>query len=187
MDRRELFKIIAAGAIAGPLAAQTHTHAHAHAAASGIKLKPFFTQDQSAVLDRLSDIIIPTDELSPGAHDAGVVHYLDLLAAAESPARRRLWLRGLNAVEATARARYSRGFMECAREQQEELMAQMAAHEGAPQNDLENFFELLKPAVIDGYRYSEIGVKEYMRWVGNQFDTKTWAGACHHPEHGVKV
>jgi hypothetical protein len=61
----------------------------------------------------------------------------------------------------------------------------MAANEGAPRNDLEHFFELLKHAVVDGYRFSEIGVKQYMGWVGNQYDTKRWSGACSHPEHGA--
>ena len=62
----------------------------------------------------------------------------------------------------------------------------MAEHEGAPKNELERFFQLLKPAVVDGYRYSEIGVTHYMRWVGNRNQTDSWTGACNHPEHGVK-
>jgi hypothetical protein len=56
-------------------------------------------------------------------------------------------------------------------------------HEGAPQTPLERFFELIKHAAIDGYRFSEIGVKQYMGWEGNRMDTKSWAGACNHPEH----
>jgi hypothetical protein len=41
----------------------------------------------------------------------------------------------------------------------------------------------LKPVVIDGYRYSEVGVKQYMRWEGNHYEVEAWNGACNHPEH----
>lgn len=183
MERRELFKIITAGALAGPVAAQT-THQH-EAAPPAAKRAAFFTAEEQAVLDRLADIIIPTDEQSPGAHEAGVVKYLDILAGVTAPRRQQLWRQGLAAVETSARARFAHGFSVCTRAQQEEIVGLMAAHEHAPQNDLERFFELLKPAVVDGYRYSEIGVKQYMGWVGNRFEVKSWNGACTHPEHGA--
>jgi hypothetical protein len=184
IERRELFKIVTVGALAGPAGAQTHDHAAAPAKAAA-RHPPFFSDAQRAVVDRLADIIIPTDEQSPGAHEAGVIRYIDLLAGASAPARQQQWLHGLEAVEAAARARCSKAFAECERAQQEEIVTTMAANEGAPRNDLERFFELLKHAVVDGYRFSEIGVKQYMGWVGNQYNTKRWSGACTHPEHGA--
>jgi len=184
MERRELFKIIAAGALAGPEAmAQGHHHADTQVVP---RPAPFFSPVQQAVLDRLSDIIIPADETSPGAHDAAVVGYIDLLAGTSSAARQQQWVRGLEAVEAAVRSRFAHSFGECSPGQQEQIVAEMAAHEGHPQNELERFFELLKPAVVDGYRYSEVGVKQYMGWAGNRFHTAAWEGACHHPEHGAK-
>jgi hypothetical protein len=168
MERRELFKIITAGAVAGPAVAQP---------------KPFFTAAESAVVDRLADIIIPTDEQSPGAHEAGVIRYLDLLAGASPQPRQEMWRRGIEAVDRAARQRFQRGFSECNRMQQEEIVVEMARHEGAPRNDLERFFELVKHTAVDGYRFSEAGVKRYMGWSGNHLDTKGWSGACNHPEH----
>jgi len=73
--------------------------------------------------------------------------------------------------------------MECSRAQQEQIVEQMAVNEGNPENELERFFTTLKPAVIDGYRYSEIGVKQFMRWEGNHYDVSDWKGACNHKEH----
>ena len=168
MERRDLFKIIAAGAAAAP--------------AFGAERKPAFAPDQLAVLDRISDIIIPSDEQSPGAHEAGVAKFIDL-AASLNAQRRESWTRGLAAVEATSRQQFSRAFMECTGSQQEQIVAQMARNEGQPTNELERFFTSLKPVVVDGYRYSEIGVKQYMRWEGNNFDVSEWKGACKHPEH----
>ncbi len=169
MERRELFKIITAGAIAHPAAAAQQNR--------------FFTPAQATVVDRLADIIIPTDEQSPGAHDAGVIRYLDLLTAAMPPDRQDLWRRGIEAVDEAARERFQQSFSECTRTQQEALLSVVAAHEGAPQNMLERFFELVKNATVDGYRFSEVGVKQYMGWAGNQGETSRWSGACGHPEH----
>jgi gluconate 2-dehydrogenase gamma chain len=167
MERRELFKIIAAGAVS---------------VANAAPRPRVFTPAQDAVLDRLSDIIIPSDEQSPGAHEAGVSQYLDL-AASLNPQRHQAWTRGIEAVEAAAKHTFSRTFMECTREQQEQIVGEMAKNEGKPANDLERFFASLKPAVVDGYRNSEIGVKQYMRWEGNHYDVSAWKGACNHPEH----
>lgn len=160
MERRDLIKILAASAVATPAFAAT----------------------ESAILDRIADIIIPTDEHSPGAHEAGVGKFLDL-AASLNPQRRQAWTRGIAAVEAESRARFSRAFMECTREQQEQIVQTMAKNEGNPTTDLERFFTSLKPFVIDGYRFSEIGVKQFMRWEGNHMDVSAWKGACNHPEH----
>jgi hypothetical protein len=179
MERRELFKIMAAGAVASPAIGQEHVHSAAPATAPH---KPVFTPTQGAVLDRLSDIIIPSDELSPGAHEAGVSQFLDL-AASMNPQRHKAWSRGIEAVEAEARSRFNQAFMECAREQQEQIVERMARNEGHPANELERFFTSLKPMVIDGYRFSEIGVKQFMRWEGNHYDVRAWNGACKHREH----
>ena len=182
MERRELFKIIGAGALAAPAVAQSHLHESAEGAARA-KQAAFFGAAQRATLDRLSEIIIPADESSPGAHEAGVVEYLDLLVGHSPASRQREWRQGIEVVEGAAQARYGRGFINCSAEQQVEMVTLMARNEPAPQNELERFFALLKPAVVDGYRFSEVGVKQYMGWVGNQFDTRTWRGACTHPEH----
>jgi hypothetical protein len=141
-----------------------------------------FTAAQAAVLDRIADIIIPTDEQSPGAHEAGVGKYLEL-AASLNPQRLEAWTRGIEAVEAEAKARFGLGFMESTREQQVQIVEVMAKNEGRPQTALERFFTSLKPAVVDGYRNSEVGVKQFMRWEGNHMDVSGWKGACNHPEH----
>jgi gluconate 2-dehydrogenase gamma chain len=168
MERRDLFKIIGAAAITAPVNAAPR--------------KPVFSPNQEAVLDRLSDIIIPSDDQSPGAHEAQVSKFLDL-AASLNPQRLRAWSHGIEAVEAAAHNHFSRAFMDCTREQQEQIVETMARNEGQPSNDLERFFTSLKPAVIDGYRYSEIGVTKFMRWEGNQNEVSAWNGACNHPEH----
>src|ERR1700733_7966920 len=142
MERRELFKIIAASAVAAPVLGQEHVHTAVDKAAPH---EPGFTPAQDAILDRLSDIIIPSDEQSPGAHEAGVSRFLDL-AASINPQRQLAWSRGIEAVEAAAKSTFSRSFMECTREQQEQIVEQMSRNESHPTNELERFFTTLKPA-----------------------------------------
>ena len=63
MERRELFKIITVGALAGAgRGADAQPRGHRQVAG---KHPPFFSDAQRAVVDRLADIIIPTDEQSP--------------------------------------------------------------------------------------------------------------------------
>jgi gluconate 2-dehydrogenase subunit 3-like protein len=187
IERRDLFKIVTMGALAAPAAAQTHDHTAAARGKAAATHPPFFNDAQRAMVDRLADIIIPPDEQSPGAHDAGVVRFIDLLAGASAQPRQQQWIHGLDAVDKAARARFSKPFAQCERAQQERIVAAMAENEGDPQNDLQRFFLLIKHATVDGYRFSEIGIKQYMGWVGNQFETKRWSGACNHPEHGAKA
>lgn len=166
MERRKLFKIIAAGAVAPP----------------AFGAKPVFNDSQGAILDRIAEIIIPSDEQSPGAHEARVLNYLEL-AASLKESRLHAWIEGIEAVQAESKSRFSREFMQCTHAQQDQIVEIMARNEGHPQTPLEHFFTSLKPLVVDGYRYSEIGVKQFMRWEGNHFEVSAWKGACNHPEH----
>jgi hypothetical protein len=159
IHRRELIQIAAAAGAAQATPPPRHF---------GDGALRFFTAAEDAVLDRLADIILPTDEQSPGAHEAKVSRYIDLVAAHSNETLKRRWRDGLRAVEALAQSRFKAGFAALSRDRQESLMGAMAAHEGAPTTDYERFFEMLKPAVIDGYRFSEIGTRQYMRWVGNR-------------------
>jgi Gluconate 2-dehydrogenase subunit 3 len=187
MERRDLFKIVTIGALAAPAASQTHNRAPAAAGKPAPEHPPFFSDAQRVMVDRLADIIIPTDEQSPGAHAAGVVKFIELQAGASQPQRQQQWIHGLDAVDKDARARFGMPFSDCERTQQEQIVATMAENEGRPNNDLQRFFLLIKHATIDGYRFSEVGIKQYMGWTGNQFETKSWSGACNHPEHGAKA
>jgi hypothetical protein len=77
MERRELFKIIAASAVA----ARNALGQHEHGLPSGFDFSTyrprFFTEAEYKMVDRVCDILIPSDAQSHGAHEAGVNYYLD--------------------------------------------------------------------------------------------------------------
>src|SRR4051812_24081368 len=60
------------------------------------------TAAQYATLEALSEAIIPADERSPGAKEARVADYFDLLLSEAKPERRKEWLDGLAVFEAEA-------------------------------------------------------------------------------------
>src|SRR5690242_19944717 len=56
------------------LAAATHAHQAAKSAAA--RKFEFFTADEAKEIDAITSRIIPTDD-TPGAHEAGVVYFID--------------------------------------------------------------------------------------------------------------
>src|SRR5256885_16758556 len=75
VTRREMLAATAA-ALAAPLVAPGAAGEAGAAQAPSVAPK-FFTAPEFALLDELSDLIIPTDAHSPGARAAGVAAYID--------------------------------------------------------------------------------------------------------------
>jgi len=179
MERRELFKIIAAGAVAAEAADAQHQHAAAVAA------KPytarFFSSQQVRALDSLCDIIIPSDSQSPGAHEAKVWQYIDLLMHYGTPHQKKELTRGLVLVNRAARKQFQKPFADLDRPHQEEIVAAMAAKESDRDDYLGRFFIYLKRLTIEGYHYTEVGIKQFMGYRGNTAVSEF--PGCTHPEH----
>jgi hypothetical protein len=162
MERRELFPILAAVPLAElPLAAQHEHHRPAKIFADDYRLRAF-TEAEDRTLSSLADIVIPDDERSPGAGAARVSRYFDLMAH-YVPRIKEGFARGLAAVEAESARRFQQSFARIGRERQTEIVSTMAAHEGAPESELERFFALLKHQTVEGYRLSHIGQTQ---WIG---------------------
>jgi gluconate 2-dehydrogenase gamma chain len=61
-----------------------------------------FTDAQAAELDAMVSQIIPTDE-TPGAHEAGIVYFIDRSVATFASASRTLYMQGLEQLQAKTR------------------------------------------------------------------------------------
>jgi Gluconate 2-dehydrogenase subunit 3 len=124
---------------------------------------------QYATLDVLVDAIIPTDERSPGAREARVADYIDLLLSEADAEVKQRWLDGLAAVNGEALARFGGPVTKLSAAQVETLLAGISTNERAPQTPPERFFVMTKQATIQGYYTSEIGIHQDLRYKGNQF------------------
>lgn len=180
MERRTALKLIAAGVAAERLEFAQHHLVQIAANPSTYKLQ-FFTPEQDKLLDRLTDLIIPTDEHSPGASAAKVSQFIDLMVAGSNQSVQEQWTGGLQAVEAEAKARFEKPFLELTAGQQDQILAKMAAHETSPSTDLERFFVRLKSMTIDGYYTSAIGIHQDLEYKGNTALAEF--PGCTHPEH----
>ena len=126
---------------------------------------------QYATLEALTEAIIPADERSPGAKEARVADYVDLLLSEGDAALRQEWRDGLAALDAEATSRFGLPFVRLAGAQVDILLGDVGkerpAASAAQATPLEAFFITAKQATIHGYYTSEIGIHKELRYKGN--------------------
>lgn len=192
LSRREAIKGLAVGiGTAGSLpilhqnvlAGQDHArHTQAgQAAAKKVEPPKFFNTGQMALIATISELIIPTDDHSPGAIAAEVPAFIDLMIS-ESPAEtKKLWTDGLDAMDRMSREKFQVEFNKATSAQQTEILTAISRNERTPQTLEERFFRAIKNLTIDGYYTSEIGIHKELQYKGNTY-LKEFKG-CTHPEH----
>jgi hypothetical protein len=122
-----------------------------------------------ATLETFVEAIIPTDERSPGAKDARVADYIDLLLSEADEEIVLQWLGGLAALDEDATSRFQKSFARLDAQQIDVILADISRNEVNPQTPLQHFFVITKHATIHGYYSSEIGIHRELRYKGNQF------------------
>lgn len=169
IGRRDLIKITAAAALASQSrAAGPHR---------------FLTADEYALLDELTEMIIPADDHSGGARAAQVADYIDgTLAEAFEPSERDDWRKGLARVNAISREMYGNDFLHCAPSARVAILTRMAKNETAPKAPEEHFFVTLKELTIHGYYTSKIGIHDEMGYLGNTLQQGEYAGELPKPK-----
>lgn len=128
----------------------------------------FFSKDEFACLDTLTELIIPADDHSPGAHDAGVAVYIDrTVAEAFLPEDKTSWRKGLAAMNNLSQKMHGASFVNASKEQQIALLKQVAEAEKSPKTEPEKFFTQLKETTAFAYYSSSIGIHQDMNYLGN--------------------
>lgn len=162
MERRTALRIIALGAIKPALpafGAEAHCSMPAGTAwTPGDYQLQFFTPAENWLVDQLTEMIIPADQHSPGAHAAQVSLFADFMVATSDAGVKQQWRGGLRLIgEAAANSSLA------------EALAQAAAHEGRPETEMERFFAALKSMTVNGYYTSEIGIHQDLEYIGNTY------------------
>jgi Gluconate 2-dehydrogenase subunit 3 len=167
MNRRTILQIL-------PLAALPARAADFCAANGGSRFENyvfvFFTPSEADLAGSLMEIIIPTDENSPGAKQARTAAFADLMLSIGTESERKKWRQGLELFR-----------LEAARASLEAAVAKAAEEEENPRSDLGLFFVSLKRMTIDGYYTSAVGIHQDLKYQGN--DHLTASPKCDHPEH----
>jgi hypothetical protein len=172
ISRREMIQQTAATAAALPL-----VKALAPLAPVPPVAPKFFTAAEFALVDEMSDMIIPTDQQSAGARAAGVALYIDgRLAEAFEKEQPERWRAGIKAVEALSREMHGKTFMASTPEQRLALLTRIAAAESDPKSDAEKFFGEIKSSTVRAYYTSKIGIHDDQQYKGNVIQPGDYAG-----------
>lgn len=151
--------------------------------------KPLFLNNhQNETLIALGDVIIPTTD-TPGAKEALVNRFLDLLLSVESADLQRKFVDALAFIDNESQKQFGKQFQELAVEDQIWLLSPWAygadidrwIEEAAKADPGREHFLLLKGLIAEAYYGSEIGFKE-LGWDG-EFTHGPYEGCEHQDEH----
>ncbi|MGB9466678.1 MAG: gluconate 2-dehydrogenase subunit 3 family protein [Candidatus Acidiferrum sp.] len=179
VTRRDILRTLAVSAVGGsmlqviPAKAAEYAHQAVHnekaVSPAGKYVPKYFSPYQYATLTWLCDAIIPKDEKSGGAVEAGAPEFIDLLTSENEEYQLALG-GGLMWLDAFCSDRYSSVFMDCTLEKRKEVMDLIAFRKNAKQ-DLSlsqgvAFFAFLRKLTCDGFYTSKIGIED-LQYIGN--------------------
>ena len=191
--RRDTLKVLGAASLAAglprPLRAQLPPAVRRAAVAAEQALLQgsydpvFFTPAEWRTVGVLADMVIPRDDRSGSATDAGVPAFMDFTV--DDREELRVPIRGgLAWLDDESRERYGAVFVEATREQRAELLDAIAWPDRALP-ELEpgvEFFNRFRDLVASGFYTSRIGIED-LQYRGNTYVTE-WNGcppeACRH-------
>ncbi len=131
----------------------------------------FFTPDELAAIRILADMIIPRDEVSGSATDAGTVEYVDFILSVSNDEIQQGWRDGLAWLDAECRRRFTNGYVACTDEQREQIVDDIAWPRRAREEFTEQveWFNTVRNLVGSGFFSSEMGVRD-LGYIGNVFN-----------------
>ena len=179
ISRRDILRTLAVGAAAGsvlqviPAEAAEYVHQMVRkekaAAPAGAYTPKYFPAAQYAMLLFLCDSIIPKDEKSGGAVEAGAPEFIDLLTS-ENPEFQLKLGGGFFWLDGACTDRYGSTFMQCTPEQKKEILDLIAYRKNAKQDATlsqgVSFFAFLRNLTTDGFYTSKIGIAD-LQYIGN--------------------
>src|SRR5260370_7795709 len=167
VERREVLRrmAVAAGVATFP-GFSKWTFACGHIGRALAQIKPavyrpvFFTAAEYAVIERLADLIIPTDD-TPGARDAGVSEFIDLMVSRD-PDLQRNFRTGLSWLNTRSHEKWSKTFLALGPDRQNAVLEALAYKQKfrVGEEHGRKFFELVRTYTVMGFYTSEVGLKQ---------------------------
>ena len=179
ISRRDILKTLALSAVGGSvlqiIPARAAEYAHqavkkAKAAAPSGKYTPkYFTPHQYETLTSLCETIIPKDEKSGGAIEAGGPEFIDLLTSENEKYQLRLG-GGLYWLDGFCTDRYDRAYLDCAPDQRKSVLDLIAFRKNAKADPTLSqgvvFFAFVRNLTCDAFYTSKIGIAD-LQYIGN--------------------
>ena len=177
VSRRDLLRVIGAsltlsGGGLEVLSAQDAAHVHhmaGEARAKGDYHPKCFTAHEYATLRRLAEMIVPPEEHSKGALEAGAPEFIDLLASSNAELAA-IYTGGMAWLDEQMKHRYQAAFTDAAPAQQTAMLDLIAYRKNeAAHPELApgiRFFTWVRNMVVDAYYSSEAG-RQDLGFMGN--------------------
>lgn len=196
MDRREAVRLLVTAplAVAFPWSpaevdrAARSTREALAARAAGEAFQPkFFTAHEWETVRILADVILPRDERSGSATDAGVPEFMDFILTDTTLGDRadaQTWMRGgLAWLDTECGERFGKTFVECAERERTAVLDDVAWPDRAPEGMSHGvaFFTRFRDLTASGFWSSRMGVED-LRYIGNTA-VPEWTGC---PEAQLK-
>lgn len=170
MQRRELIRLLGGVAAGSALAGLSPDELFARGVATHRRASQAigpFTPEQTATLTRAAEIIMPKTE-TPGATEAGVPEFIGVIVGEwDTREDRERFIRGLDGLDAKARERFGKSFVEGSEAQQvgllTELDNELQSYRSQHKNTDELFYPRLKGLTLYGYYTSEAGMTQELQ------------------------
>lgn len=135
----------------------------------------FFTQHELDTVNILVDLIIPADDRSGSATDAGVPEFMDFMMM-DRPTMQLPMRGGLAWIDYRCEKLFDTMFIECSEEQRTQVLDSIAYPEMAVPEDSQGvaFFNSFRNLTATGFWSSQMGVED-LQYQGNTF-VPEWKG-----------
>jgi gluconate 2-dehydrogenase subunit 3-like protein len=167
LQRREMLRIMAtAAAASGFPGFSKWAFICSHDSSAVERIRPesyqpvFFSSSEYAIVERLAEIIIPSDT-TPGAKEAGVAEFVDFMVAHDSEQQYPMRL-GIGWLNAHCERLLGKAFLALSDAQQISVLEPLAykAKYREGEEDGRKFFSAIKELTVMGFYTTEIGYKE---------------------------
>jgi gluconate 2-dehydrogenase gamma chain len=184
MHRREVLKLLTSAPLAASLAwsaeeaqaASALAEAARQGAATGAAFTPkFFTTHEWSTVRVLVDLILPRDDRSGSATDAGVPEFMDFIVL-DQPVRQIAMRGGLAWLDFECQQRFDKTFLDCSADQRTELLDDIAWPQRttpAPAHGIA-FFNSFRDLTAAGFWTSRMGIAD-LQYMGNR-SVAQWHG-----------
>lgn len=185
ISRRKLLKLFTSAPVAAAIAwlpAEAETAyeqaqaARLQAAERGTRYQPkFFTAHEYATVVVLTDLIIPKDERSGSASDAGVPEFMDFMMI-DQPERQTAMRGGLALIDHLCQTRFDKRFVDCTGPEQQQVLDDIAYPAKTPPELTHGaaFFSSFRDLTASGFWSSKMGVAD-LQYMGNRYVAE-WNG-----------
>lgn len=146
-----------------------------------LNAEKFFTAHEMATLAVLGDIIIPKDDRSGSASDAGVPDFIEFMVK-DKPEMQVPMRGGLRWLDVQCLKQYNKSFVDCSKEQQTAMVDQIAYPDQAKPEMQQGvaFFNRMRNLTATGFFSSKMGIED-LGYAGNK--PNVWEGV---PQEIVK-